>query len=146
MLDRASGMAGLLSSLRQLLQTNEAAGRGPSTPATRAPDAEPPRRRQIPGDRLQWSFSNGNVIYRGGSRTPIDPRSAEGRTIEGILARQRADREANARQKAYVAALRQSAIPRSVVEGRAGLEAIRLGPGLQLADLFRQRTASHLQP
>jgi hypothetical protein len=119
------GMAGLLGSLRQLLRTTET-------------------RPRLPGDRLQWSFSNGNVIYRGGSRTPIDPRSAEGRTIEAILARQRADRDANARQRAYVAALRQSAIPRAVVEGRAGLDAIRLGPGLQLADLFRQRTASHL--
>jgi hypothetical protein len=129
------GMAGLLSSLHQLLV---AAG-GP------VPPAEPPRRALLPADRVQWSFSNGNVIYHGGSRTPIDPRSEEGRTIESILARQRADRDANARQRAYIAALRQSATPRAVVEGRAGLDAIWPGPGLTVEDLSRQRTAGGIR-
>jgi len=92
----------------------------------------------MPPDRLRWTFSTGNVIFRNGR--PIDPQSAEGRTIESIYERQRRDREANARQRAHVAALRQSAIPRAVVEGRAGMDAIKLGPGLTLNDLFTQRT------
>lgn len=133
------GMASLLGSLRQLLAAGESrhlpvgAG-GPLAPA----EVDRPR---IPRDRARWSFANGNIIFRGGSRTPIDPQSPEGRTIEGILERQRADREANARQRAHVAALRQSAIPRAVLEGRAGIEAIRLGPGLTVDDLFKQRTS-----
>jgi hypothetical protein len=123
-------MAGLLSSLRQFLAAGgPAAGGGPEASA----------RPRLPGDRAQWSFSTGNVIFRQGQA--IDPKSSEGRTIETILARQRRDREANARQRAFVAALRQSAIPRAVVEGRAGFEAIKLGPGLELADLFTQRTS-----
>lgn len=121
---------------------------GPTTPeAPRAPegggqaiDAGRDFRLRMPRDRARFRFSNGTLIYRGGSREPIDPRSPEGRTIEAILERQHRDREANARQRErFWAITRGSAVPKAVVEGRAPLSAIVPGPGLTLADLLPKR-------
>lgn len=60
-------------------------------------------------------FPDGERIYQGDSYTPIAPGSPEGQTIEAIYARQAADRQANAAQRARFAALQQTQIPQTYV-------------------------------